>query len=202
MPERVSIDFSMTSTAMVVDVDGVLTHHIFVPEIDKGAKYKGHRAIEHLVEILVYGTSGRGAAFSDREADKLEDAQRLSCMVADVIARRCTDPKVTFEGFSYASKGSSFIDLIVFNSFAKKAIIDRFGCRIAVLAPGTIKKGYSGKGNSRKPEMYQAFLARESGPLRDAVFGLVGEYSPDMKVIKPIDDLVDAVAIATIGSGG
>ena len=122
--------------------------------------------------------------------------------VADVIGRRCTDPQVTFEGFSYASKGSSFIDLIVFNSFAKKAIIDRFGCRIAVLAPGTIKKRYSGKGNSRKPEMYQAFLERESGPLRDAVYGLVGDYSADMKIPKPIDDLVDAVAIAGIVSGG
>ena len=199
--ERVSIDFSMTSTAMVVEVGGHRSHHIFVPEMGKGAKYKGHRAIEHLVEIHAYGTSGRGAAFSDREADKLEDAQRLSAMVADTIARTCVDPRVTFEGFSYASKGSSFLDLVVFNSFCKKAIMDRFGCRIAVLAPGTIKKQYSGKGNNRKPEMYQAFLERESGPLRDAVYALVGDYSPDMKLPKPIDDLVDAVAIAGIVSG-
>lgn len=199
MRELVSIDFSITSTAMVIDRRGELLHFVFVPAVDKTSKFKVHRALEGLVEVVEYGAKPVTAdEYALRDAEKLAGAQRLSAAIVGVIARECTGPRVVFEGFSFASKGASFIDLIVYNSFAKKAIMDRFGQCVSVLAPGTIKSRYSGKGNNKKPEMYEAFLRREAGPLRDAILSVVGPYSPAMKLPKPVDDLVDAVAINAV----
>lgn len=184
---------------MVIDRRGELLHVVFVPEMDRSAKFKAHRALLGLVEVVEYGSKSIVAdTYAAKDSEKLAGAQRLSAALVRVIERECTSPRVVFEGFSFASKGASFIDLIVYNSFAKKAIMDRFGPCVSVLAPGTIKARYSGKGNSKKPEMYEAFLRRESGPLRDAVLSAVGPYSPTMKLPKPVDDLVDAVAINAV----
>lgn len=199
MRELVSIDFSINSTAMVIDRRGELLYFVFVPCMDKSAKFKAHRALAGVVEVVEYGSRGATAsAYAEKDAEKLAGAQRLSADVVRVIARECESPRVVFEGFSFASKGASFIDLIVYNSFAKKAIMDRFGACVSVLAPGTIKSRYSGKGNNKKPEMYEAFLRRESGALRDAILAVAGPYRPDMKLPKPVDDLVDAVAINAV----
>ncbi len=198
---RVAIDFSINSTAIVVDDSGVRRHLVVLPELGKGAKFKAHRILEPCVDFVEYGALARSDSYSDREADKLRDAQRMSAAIVDSLSGMGEPELVTFEGFSFASKGASFIDLIVFNSFAKKAVMDAFRCKVAVVAPGTVKLRYAGSGVARKPEMYDAFLRRSDGVIRSAMYDAVGDYHPDMKVPKPVDDVVDAIAIADIVAG-
>ena len=195
----VSIDFSINSTAMMITNNGGSKYFSFIPAY-KGIKpFLVHRALseQELLTVIEYGPRERPKDYTEREIANHQAAERLANAVADQIEAMLdgTEIEVGFEGFSYGSKGASFIDLIVFNTFCKKEIMNRFGCDVSVYSPSAIKRAYTDKGNSRKPEMYRSFLGTESGEFRDAVYALVGDYSEDMKVPKPIDDIVDSVAI-------
>lgn len=197
---RAAIDFSITSTALVLRGPDGDRCYSFVPELKKGKPFAVHRTLADagVLEVIEYGGRSRPTGYSEREIENHRAAARLAEKVADVVADAGAE-RVAFEGFSYASKGASFIDLIVFNSFCKAQIMRLTGLDVEVYSPGAIKAHYSGKGNTRKPEMYASFLDREQGAFRDAVLDAVGPYGgPDMKLPKPVDDLVDAHAIASL----
>jgi hypothetical protein len=202
MHQLVAVDFSMSSTAVSVRKDNTITIFSFVPNYDpKLSKFRLHGSLAPHVQVIGYERAEKVDGYSENEAIKLGNAQNLAKAI--VMAIRSTGvlkPRVAFEGFSFGSRGSSFIDLIVFNTFAKKQIMDHFFCPIEVISPATIKRHFSGKGNATKSEMFQAFLERPSS-FRDHVSSLVGPLAPEKDPPKPIDDVVDSLAILGWMSG-
>ena len=106
-----------------------------------------------------------------------------------------------FEGFSFGSKGNSFIDLIEFNSMLRHALVMATSPEnIHVISPSDNKKIFSGKGNADKSLMLSAFLEKEhvSEPgLKDYVSkNLSNLYvEKDNSIKKPIDDIIDSYAL-------
>lgn len=190
----VAIDFSMTSTAMAAIVNGERLLWSFVPELTASKKFDLHRAVAPHVKVVCYGGRVESSDYSEGEGQKLMAASRLAECIANEIAAVGGCTRAVFEGFSFGSKGSSFIDLIVYNTVCKKELLDRFGCAVSVMAPSTIKKRYTGSGRSRKPEMYLKFIAEDT-PFSRMANAAIGPYAETMKVPKPVEDVVDAIAI-------
>lgn len=99
-----------------------------------------------------------------------------------------------FEGSSYGTSRfgtNSLIDLASASSILKNDMIDRFDVKeMEVYAPTTIKK-FAGKGNMSKLQMWEAFLCLET--LKGSkFFEFCQQFKGTKKIIKPLDDLVDA----------
>ena len=66
--------------------------------------------------------------FLPRERQKLEDAGNISSLMVNIFSTLFEGDKVAvaLEGFSYGSKGNSFIDIIQYNTFLRKELIIYF----------------------------------------------------------------------------
>ena len=66
--------------------------------------------------------------FLPRERQKLYDAGNISSLMVNVFSTMFDDDEVSvaLEGFSYGSKGNSFIDIIQYNTFLRKELIDKY----------------------------------------------------------------------------
>ena len=105
-----------------------------------------------------------------------------------------SDVSIGLEGYAMAAKGQ------VFNIGENTGILKQRLCyaedwNISIHAPSAIKKLASGKGNSKKEDMYESFT-KETG----VNLSLILEQSVDPKVSSPISDIVDAYYIAKLQS--
>lgn len=102
----------------------------------------------------------------------------------------CNEPAVYIEGYSMGSKGQVFH--IAENTAILKHYFHRIGIEVIEVAPTTIKKYATGKGNAKKEDMYDAFVAKTGIDLR-------AKLIPTRKLGSPVTDLVDAYYIAEYG---
>jgi hypothetical protein len=105
--------------------------------------------------------------------------------------------KIYFEGSSYGTSRfgtNSLIDLASASSILKSYLIDRFNVTVLeVYAPTTIKK-HAGKGNMKKMEMWEKYINDESNR-ESGLWNFCQQFKEDKKIMKPLDDLVDAYFI-------
>lgn len=156
------------------------------------------------VEIVEYKRSITSDDYTEQQSQKIEDANNLSNLIVGYIKHFILinklfieEIKVAIEGFSYGSKGSSFIDLIMYNSFLRKEIVSNLThpYNIKVFSPKHAKK-LAGNGNADKEYMINAFI---SNKLKDSLIEKTDLFkycsSLDMKNLKPVDDLIDSYFI-------
>lgn len=204
----VGIDFSLNSPSVCVS-DGSFIDFISLFNTEGCEwkrekplkKFQHHNALDGVVRLVPYQrgkaeAKAKGSGYSEEQVVKTRDADMLAALIVEEILRYMSgDSVVALEGFAYASKGASFIDLIMFNSFLRKSVADAFGPeRLLVIAPTEAKK-HAGKGNADKEYMIGAFVAnRDSDPILPTtpLYSYIANISPDWKNIKPLDDLVDA----------
>ena len=158
-------------------------------------RFECHNSISPFVDMSPYVRGGEGKLeYIAEQRVKLDEASMLASLVMSHLPEN--DCVVSLEGFSYNSNGSSYIDLVMYNSFLRKSLTERYGSeRIFIVSPAENKKFASGNGNANKEKMIEAFLADRSN---DSMLTESGFYkylkssTLDYKHIKPIDDLVDA----------
>ena len=135
-----------------------------------------------------------------REREKLTDGQNIADLISNILITLygTENHKIALEGFSYGSKGNSFIDIVQYNTFLRNEIVNSWGVEnISIYQPSHVKK-LAGKGNANKHYMVKAF--------QDDVFNDKDLRKTDLwkwtqgkdfteKIPKPIDDLVDAYFI-------
>ena len=135
-----------------------------------------------------------------REREKLTDGQNIADLISNILITLygTQNHKISLEGFSYGSKGNSFIDIVQYNTFLRNEIVNSWGVEnISIYQPSHVKK-LAGKGNANKHYMVKAF--------QDDVFNDKDLRKTDLwkwtqgkdfteKIPKPIDDLVDAYFI-------
>jgi hypothetical protein len=98
---------------------------------------------------------------------------------------------VTVEGYSMGSKGRVFN--LAENCGILKWKIWKAGIGIDIVPPTTVKKFATGKGNSDKDKMFEAFLQETSIDIQKII-------CPDKaKVSSPVGDIVDAYYILKYG---
>lgn len=104
---------------------------------------------------------------------------------------------VCIEGFAFCYKGSSAIDLIIYQSILRSKIKEN-NYPLIISAPSQGKKALSDCGNADKMEMIKSFIGnRPNIPYIEdnEFFQFLQDYKINEKNPKPIDDIVDSVGI-------
>ena len=138
--------------------------------------------------------------FLPRERQKLEDAGNISSLMVNIFSTlfEGDEVNIALEGFSYGSKGNSFIDIIQYNTFLRKELIDKYSIEnLSVFQPSHVKK-LAGKGNANKHFMAKAFQddVLNDKSLRSTKLGKWCKGRDfSTKIPNPIDDIIDAYFI-------
>lgn len=99
-------------------------------------------------------------------------------------------PEVYIEDYSFGSKGRVFN--LAENCGLLKHKLWEVGYKYHVVAPTVIKKFATGKGNSDKEAMYEAFVNETGLDIQKLLF-------PNKKLGNPVTDIVDSYYIAKYG---
>tara|TARA_R100000657_G_C4671190_1_gene115711 strand:- start:901 stop:1560 length:660 start_codon:yes stop_codon:yes gene_type:complete len=209
---HIGIDFSLNSPgACVQTADGkyhFITFFNYGNRIwdEEGRKipkaFSVHKELMDDEAILgfPYNRQVTSKEFLPRERQKLEDAGNISSLMVDIFSTlfEGDEVKIALEGFSYGSKGNSFIDIIQYNTFLRKALIDKYSIKdLSVYQPSHVKK-LAGKGNANKHYMAEAFQndVLNDKSLRDTkLWKWCKGKDFSTKIPKPIDDIIDAYFI-------
>lgn len=205
----IGIDFSLNSPSVCINTGEKLKFiSFFNTDGDEWnrkekplKKYKRHNELNDIIEVVPYTRNTLEPVegysdYSNEQIQKMKDAQLISNTILEKLAKYCwEDTHIAIEGFAYGSKGMSFIDLILFNSFLRKDLARVFGfSNIIVISPKEAKK-FAGNGNADKFFMIDAFVKNKandellaSNPMHQYIANISElESNP-----KPIDDLVDS----------
>jgi len=137
-----------------------------------------------------------------REREKLTDGQNIADLISNILITLygTENHKIALEGFSYGSKGNSFIDIVQYNTFLRNEIVNAWGVEnISIYQPSHVKK-LAGKGNANKHYMVKAFqddVFNDKDLRKTKLWKWTQGKDFTEKIPKPIDDLVDAYFILT-----
>ena len=208
----IGIDFSLNSPgACIQDQDGSYTfitffnygNRIWDEEGRKIPKaFSAHKELMDDEAILgfPYHREVTSKEFLFRERQKLTDAGNISSLIINVLKTfyDSDDIKVGLEGFSYGSKGNSFIDIIQYNTFLRKELVKTYNVdNLFVFQPSHVKK-LAGKGNANKHYMAEAFqndVLNDKNLRKTKLWKWCQGKDFSTKIPKPIDDIVDAYFI-------
>lgn len=117
--------------------------------------------VHKLENLHVYGDLVPDYSSNEERWDLLSDA-------VEFVIDKSDKPIDYFaiEGYAFGSSASS-VHQIAENASVLKHKIYKRGIPIEVINPSTVKKGYSGKGNAKKDELYKVFVEKENIKLRD-----------------------------------
>jgi Holliday junction resolvasome RuvABC endonuclease subunit len=196
----IGIDFSINSTAVCIKT--AKNNHLFsfVPNYKKGKKaFEIHDRLKGIIATQSYIKPDKLTDSIQEQANKLINADQLSGIIMSIITS-FDEPveEIRIEGFSYASKGNSFIDLITYNTYLKVKLIQEYGHVIKVVPPKTLKKLYTGNGNATKCDMLRTFMNNQGNPLQEEIRKMDIVEIDEFKIPKPIDDICDAIALCEI----
>ena len=195
----IAIDFSINSPGICLLKDGK-PHYISYLKPKTGTKkeQKLQEEMNLLDDVtLIYQEEPN---IEKQELVRVMRHRSIAQGLCDIIAEH-TDPtqeyKIYFEGSSYGTSRfgtNSLIDLASASSIFKSYLIDRFNVtQLEVYAPTTIKK-HAGKGNMKKMEMWEVYINDESNR-ESGLWNFCQQFRLDKKIMKPLDDLVDAYFI-------
>lgn len=198
---KIGIDFSINSTALAVEnVHGDVKLFSFISNYKRGSrKFKIHDDLSDIITVEGYE---KYSGSDDEQTEKLHNADTLSNLIVSKLQQDEIPKEIRIEGYSYGSKGNAFIDLITFNTFLKVKLIQKYGHVIKVIPPKTLKKKFTGNGNATKCDMIRYFMKNSSSlfhTLKDKINELdfIKEDS-EFTIPKPIDDIIDAIALISI----
>ena len=182
-PHYVGIDYSMTTPAVCVCYNEKFhfKHCVFFYLTKEKSKLKN--------EEQFFSPDILNDDFSCDEERFLKIAMWAECMICPPAR-----PKIFIENYSFASKGQVFHIGENTGLLKHRLFVNRL--EFELLAPGTIKKFATGKGNAKKPEMLEAFK-KETG------FDLEAHFDVQHRKNKsPAADIADSYFICALGASG
>lgn len=204
---HVGIDFSINSPGICIRANSLSFIGFYNKEgknFKKGdpRDFKIHREISEIegVSISDFNRRKKHDDYCIDQAQKIEDSHTLATLISSQIPEGAP---VGLEGYSYGSKGNSFIDLIAFNSVLRNRLwLD--GHSVSVFTPSQVKT-CAGKGNLNKVGMFLAFIDNKTDDeiLTSSEFWKYCVKNRDFAsgdIPKPIDDLVDAYWVSRVVS--
>lgn len=158
------------------------------------SQWRIHDEIKDFVELVFIPRNTKDSNYAKEQTKKIEAYSELVNAILAVIPKNSI---IGLEGFSFASKGQGFIDLIIAQTILRKTILDSpNNHKLLVISPSSIKKVFTGKGNSNKVGMLNSF--KETTTLKHELFDYAKAtdlIKKEKEVLKPVDDLIDAYAI-------
>ena len=207
----IGIDQSIASTGVVsIDNDGEVKCYGFVKNCSK----KWPNRFKNSIDIKILQHPKFPKNYSDKELIKYDTYHSLAYIICDDIDVKKGDI-VGIEGYSFQSPGN-LIDLVTFGTFLRHYCIQK-GAILNVFSPSTVKKkfaeigyGVDDKGKTKnekgvsggkfdKHDMFECIMKINDNNefTKDCIY-----YKDELRKIKklpsPIDDIIDAYAIANI----
>ena len=140
-----------------------------------------------LTDTKKYATFFLKNIYGERFQDWDQDFQRYKSIADWTMYHINGCEQIAIEGYSMGSKGKVFH--IAENTGVLKYKIYNAGIPLEIVPPTTIKKFATGKGNSDKTIMHQAFIRETGSELRKKI-------TPDKsKISNPVSDIVDSYYI-------
>jgi hypothetical protein len=199
---KIGIDFSINSTAITILYnEGGSRMFSFVPNYrPELSAFKIHKALSEHITVISYDKASNTKDPIVDQAIKLKNADNLSEQIINAISPYVTDEgvEIRIEGFSFGSKGNSFIDLVTYNTFLKVKLIQKWGHCISVVPPKSLKKIYTGNGNASKCDMIRQYLKNNETPFAKALIDLGLDKEGEFVLPKPVDDIIDSHALAEV----
>lgn len=129
--------------------------------------------------------------FGDEHDEYLTDQQRYensASWVINIVKDLEPDTHIMIEDYSFGSKGRVFN--LAENCGIMKYLLYKGNYRFHTVPPTVVKKFATGKGNSNKDAMYEAFI-------KETNFDLISILTPKSKLVgNPVSDIVDAWYLA------
>lgn len=200
----VGIDFSIKSTAVCILKGDKYIWGSFPDNLDTSKKsYLWHKNIMDYVTVTGHTREvpdKKKSDYTSIEEYKIRHADYMTNTIIYFLKEHIGNNEVSFsfEGFSYASKGNAFIDLIAYNTMLKTKLIYNFNVFPIVFSPKTLKKNFSGNGNADKIMMYKSFKKNVLGDdilIKDPLYVLLENTNFEKDLPKPLDDLIDSYAV-------
>lgn len=201
---KIGIDFSLTSPGICINMQD--EYHFIslfdtssVKDWEKSNKFETHRNLSTIIQTIPYRRITQEGDYNLSEGLKMTNArilaERIVIILSDIV--KGDDVTIGIEGFSFGSKSSSYIDLVMYQTILRVRLIEEFGEVLVVLSPSHIKKSFTGKGNANKELMIKSFIESDDEKiLKNNFHKYIKEiYKDSIVVDKPIDDLVDSFAI-------
>jgi hypothetical protein len=214
----IGIDFSLNSPGVCIKRES--GEYQFITFFNYGNRVWGektpkafqiHKELidDNIIGGIPYSRVVDNKDFIEKERQKIQDADSLSELIINILVLACTDDacgkpeiKICLEGFSYGSKGNSFIDIILYNSLLRKKLKDCFGVdNIYIYQPSAVKK-LAGKGNANKHYMVDAFqknVLQDVDLAKSKFWEWCKDKDYSKTIPKPIDDLIDSYFILQSG---
>ena len=198
-----SIDFSLISPA-ITNYNSTTQSYEFisftsVPSLksyETSKKFQTHRDIQPYTTIIPYTRNIDHTSYQTTEETKIIDAINLTSLILDQINQFSPD-FICIEGFSFCSKGSSAIDLIMYQSILRSKIKEN-NYPLIVVSPAQGKLALSGRGNATKIDQINSFIEnRPTIPYieENSFWQFLQDYKINEKNPKPVDDICDSVGI-------
>ena len=171
----VGIDYSLTSPAVCVNIDGDAGLMFYY--LTNKKKYIGNMS-----EDVV--------GYEHKEYNSpIQRFTQISDWVFDIISP-LINPKVFIEGYSFGSKGQGLFQ-IAENCGILKYRLEEQNIPYSTVVPSVVKKGATGKGNADKEMMYDAFVKETNIDLKKIL--------DTDKVGNPVSDIADSYFIQKVG---
>ena len=191
----VGIDMSKNSPGVCIRRDSSLEFLSFIRVKENGkltAKDSDHFKLmrDAGVQIHCYNFMQPGKMeYSDSEVWKAQDAYRYAQWIVSHLPDEVDFAGI--EGFSYGSKGNSFIDVVGYGYAVRMAMLNKYSSNFSVFSPGNVKKT-AGKGNANKEAIMEFFMNTTNKDLKENTFWKKLKNKTIDKTRKPVDDLVDS----------
>jgi Holliday junction resolvasome RuvABC endonuclease subunit len=105
--------------------------------------------------------------------------------------------RVAIEHYSFQSQNTRATSMLIELGTVLRLMLHHHQFQPREIAPTLVKRLFSGRGHAQKEDMYEAYRSRFYLP---SLFELIGLTEADYKKIPhPIEDLVDALAVALAG---
>lgn len=146
--KKAGIDYSINYPALVIETDN---NYKFI-----SFERKPSKLLFEFDQIVI-----------PKNEDKLEDAHILNTEILKLLLENnVTD--LNIEGFSFASRGQSYIDLIAYQTILRYLCFQN-NINIHIHSPMTVKKT-AGHGRFSKIEMFDSFLNNPNEKLNNSDF--------------------------------
>ena len=198
-----ALDFSLISPAMTLYNSTTQSYEFYsftacpsLKSYETSKKFQTHRDIQPYTTIIPYTRNIDHTSYQTTEETKTLDALSLSSLIMEKINQFHPD-YVGIEGYSFASRSASYVDLVSYQSILRSKIKEQ-GYKLIVISPSQGKKALSECGNADKTLQLKSFIENrphmpyiENNPF----WQFLQKYKIDEKKLKPIDDICDSVGI-------
>ena len=204
----IGVDFSITSPSITIltynaigtllGLDSIMIAQTRKQCLDDSVRLK-YEGLEWNLHLLPFQEEEKGKErIAELRYQKITE-RLFDCLTSIIGKENKENVHLAIEDYSFHANGR-ITDIAECTSVFKQKCYNHFNKSCTPIAPTTIKKHYSGKGNANKVMMYKALLehTQNQNDIKNKIKN-IKEFdimNPSCKIPAPLNDMVDGLACA------